>query len=137
MTRPEAGRLPALVLTLAAAIVSLGVAAVVSANGGPSEGAMSPNTSVDEPTPTAVPIPPGYVQQPPYLGNCPAQPLVCIGFSDGYTWLVSNSIQGRPWRFAVDPRPSGEAVGLDASAVGDGDQPQAVDVGRGAGTQLR
>ena len=91
MTKPEAERLPALVLTLLFAVVSFSVAVVVSANSDPSEGAMPASTGL-EGSATPVPLPPGYVQQPPYLGACPAQPLVCIGFSDGYKWLISDTI---------------------------------------------
>jgi len=39
---------------------------------------------------------PSYIEQKPYSGNCKLRPsgTVCIGYSDGYIWLVSDSIQG-------------------------------------------
>jgi len=40
----------------------------------------------------------GFTSQPDYEGNCAERPpgSVCIGYEDGYTWLVYDSIMG--WR---------------------------------------
>ena len=39
----------------------------------------------------------GFVEQPSYTGDCIAPPggSTCIGFKDGYIWLVDDLIQGR------------------------------------------
>jgi hypothetical protein len=38
----------------------------------------------------------GFVEQPSYSGDCTARPrdMVCLGFSDGYIWLVKDSVEG-------------------------------------------
>ena len=38
-----------------------------------------------------------YLSQPSYSGNCRQRPQgsVCLGFGDGYIWLVYDSITGR------------------------------------------
>lgn len=40
-------------------------------------------------------VPPEYIEQPPYHGECEKRPpfSVCLSFSDGYTWLVFEEIQ--------------------------------------------
>jgi len=50
-----------------------------------------------EPTPGPAPSPaPGYIVQESYSGDCGTRPsgTVCIAYSDGYVWLVFDSIQG-------------------------------------------
>jgi len=39
---------------------------------------------------------PSYIERNPYPGDCDARPsgTVCIAYSDGYIWLVSDSVQG-------------------------------------------
>lgn len=41
--------------------------------------------------------PPGYTEQPPYAGDCGTSPTgtVCLEFSDGYIWLISDTIGSR------------------------------------------
>ena len=41
--------------------------------------------------------PPGYTEEPPYTGDCGASPsgTVCLEFSDGYIWLISDTIGSR------------------------------------------
>ncbi len=53
----------------------------------------------------ATPTPaPQFVEQPPYTGDCKQRPSgsVCLGFEDGYVWLVYDSIAGwaygDPWQ---------------------------------------
>ena len=38
----------------------------------------------------------GYEEKEPYTGNCSKRPkgTICLGFPDGYVWLVSDSVQG-------------------------------------------
>lgn len=45
-----------------------------------------------------LPIPPGYFEQESYTGDCSNRPpgFICIGYPDGYSWFVEDSIQG--WR---------------------------------------
>ena len=52
-------------------------------------------------TPGSQPASPeGYVEQEPYGGNCQARPTNswCIGFDDGYVWLLSDGFEGWDWR---------------------------------------
>ena len=37
-----------------------------------------------------------WVTQPPYSGDCLTRPpgTVCLGFSDGYVWLITGSVSG-------------------------------------------
>jgi hypothetical protein len=50
-----------------------------------------------------LPLPVGYLEQPSYAGDCGSRPpgTTCIGYSDGYTWFVYDSIfgwtQGGSW----------------------------------------
>ena len=38
----------------------------------------------------------GYEEKEPYTGNCSKRPkgTICLRFSDGYVWLVSDSVKG-------------------------------------------
>ena len=43
--------------------------------------------------------PPGYVSLPSYAGDCGSRPdgTICIGFDDGYTWLVNDAQSIDSW----------------------------------------
>jgi hypothetical protein len=67
-----------------------------------------PPTPTSPPPPTATPSPvpePQFVEQPSYTGDCSQRPAgtICLGFDDGYAWLVSESSisgwsDGDPWQ---------------------------------------
>ena len=59
-------------------------------------------------------LPGGFWAQPSYQGDCGKRPphTVCLGFSDGYTWLIAEPVirweqhtyQGKPVAVAVTPQ---------------------------------
>lgn len=59
-------------------------------------------------------LPAGYWAQPSYQGDCGKRPpnTVCLGFSDGYTWLIAEPVidwhqyteQGKPVVVAFTPK---------------------------------
>ena len=89
--------------------VRKGISADTGSGGGGS------GSSAPPPPPPSGP-PGGFTEQAPYAGNCAQRPqgTVCVAFSDGYIWLVSDSILKQEDRGTVDGKNLRVAVGAKA-----------------------
>jgi hypothetical protein len=103
-----------LITTLDARLSDLNAPIAIEAPAMPTPTSLPPTATPLPPPPTATPSPiptlspapePQFVQQPSYTGDCKQRPAgtVCLGFDDGYIWLVSGEsvvgwAYGEPWQ---------------------------------------
>ena len=81
-----------------------------------SSSSSSPPQPGPAPDPPASGPPAGFSDRASYTGNCAQRPAgtVCVSFSDGYIWLVSDSITGQEDRGTVDGKSFRVAIGAKA-----------------------